>query len=73
MRSSTNSVNKYNYDLVSGFDESTCLGDIFYDIFESEDENIPEYSTVLVNTYEQIGIGYSLIFLTVTCHSIPII
>ena len=73
MRSSTYSLNENYGDLVSGFDESTCSGDSFYEFFENEDKIITEYLNVWVNTNKKFGKGGSLKFLTVTCQSITII
>ena len=44
-------------DLVGEFDASTCSGDHFYDIFESDEEIITEESIVWVNTNKTIWVG----------------
>ena len=39
MRSSTDSINENDDDLVGGFNASTCSGDSVYGIFENEDND----------------------------------
>ena len=38
-------------------DESTCSDDTYYDIYDNEEEIIPEYSIVWVNTNKTIWEG----------------
>ena len=57
MRSSTYYLNENYGDLVSGFDESTCSGDSFYEFFENEDKIITECLNVWVNTNKKIWEG----------------
>ena len=54
MRSSADSINDNNDDLVGGFDTSTCSGDSVYDIFDNEDDIITENYTVWFNTNKLI-------------------
>ena len=48
MRSSEDLVNSIDDNFVSSFEKSTCSGDSVCDIFENEDENMPEDSIVWV-------------------------
>ena len=59
MISSEDSLNNNNDNMVSAFDESTCLGDSDCDILDNADDIIifTEDSTVWFNTYKVISRG----------------
>ena len=71
MRSSSDYVNNNDDNLVSRFDESTCLDNSVCYIFDIEDKIITEDYIVWVNTNKAIWQGRFIKFLSDNFHRIP--